>query len=184
MIPVPRLSRLAGIPPYAENAAMAPKQCKICGREVSSTAAECPHCGAPVKFKTPKIGYLGILGILGAAIFFAVMMTNLFSGNSESSDVVAVGEEARIYSGGKSTPLATTKEYYDELQKALLAKDWGELRQMVILERAFVVDEGTRVLVIDKSWDWAIVQVKVLAGSQTGKAGWVANEYVTKRGDL
>lgn len=137
-----------------------------------------------VKFKMPKIGYIGILGILGAAIFFAVMVTNLFSGNSGSSNVVAVGEEAWISVGSKSTPIATTKDYYDEIQKALLAKDWGVLRQMIIQERAFVVDEGTRVLVIDKSWDWTMVQVKVLEGSQAGKVGWVANEYVTKRRDL
>ena len=133
-----------------------------------------------MNFKMPMIGYLGILGIIGAAIFFAVMVTNLFSGNSGNDNVVAVGEDAWIHTGSKSTPLATTKDYYDAIQKILLAKDWGGLRQMIIQERAFVVDEGTQVLVVDKSWDWTIIQVKVLEGSQAGKVGWIVNEYVTK----
>jgi hypothetical protein len=166
---------------------MALKPCKVCGRDISSTAEKCPYCAAPVKFKMPKIGIIGILGILGAALFFAMMVMSLFSDkkadSSTSSDVAAIGEEARIYSGSKSTPLATTKDYYDELLKIVLAKDWAGLRQMIILERAFVVDEGTRVLVIDKNWNWTTAQVRVLAGSQAGKEGWVSHEYLKRRRD-
>ncbi|MCC7261574.1 MAG: hypothetical protein IT369_03535 [Candidatus Latescibacteria bacterium] len=135
------------------------------------------------KFKMPRIGYLGILGIIGAAIFFAVMVANLFSGTSGNGNVVAVGEEAYIQSGGRSTPITITKDDYDQVQKILLAKDWEGLRQLIIQERAFVIDEGTQVLVVDKSWDWTMTQVKVLEGSQAGKTGWVAEGYVTKRRD-
>jgi hypothetical protein len=133
------------------------------------------------KFKMPRIGYLGIFGIIGAAIFFAVMVTNLFSGTSGNGAVVAVGEEAYIQSGGRSTPITTTKDDYDQVQKILLAKDWGGLRQMIIQERAFVIDEGTQVLIVDKNWDWTMTQVKVLEGSQAGKTGWVAEGYVAKK---
>jgi len=125
----------------------------------------------PVSFRMTKIGQRGTLGISAAAIFFALMVTNRFSGNPETGNMVTVGEEPWIHTGSKSTPLATTKDSYDEIQKILLAQDWAGLRQMIIQERAFVVEEGPRVLVVYMSWDWTMTQVRVLEGSQAGRNG-------------
>lgn len=132
-----------------------------------------------VVFKMPKIGFIRLLGLLGAVVFFVVAATNLLSVKPGGS-AVAVGEEARLHTGRPSTPLATTKDHYDEVQQALLAKDSGSLRQLIIQERAFFVDEGTRVQVVDMNWNLTMIQVKVSEGPQAGKVGWVANEYVVK----
>lgn len=50
---------------------MALKNCKECGKEVSSSAAACPHCGAPQKRKPHGCGTL-IAVIIGGAILAGV----------------------------------------------------------------------------------------------------------------
>ncbi len=53
---------------------MAIKQCKECGKEVSSQAKQCPHCGAPQK-KPFGIGRW-LLIALAAFIFYALIQGN------------------------------------------------------------------------------------------------------------
>lgn len=131
-------------------------------------------------FKMPRIGPLGILGLLGAAVFFVAAVAGLFGGHSGNTKGVAPGGEALIHSGSKSTPLATAQETYDETQKILLAKDWAGLRQLVGQGRVFIVDEGTRLRVRETTWDLAMAQVEVLEGPQAGKVGWIAEAYLVK----
>jgi len=54
---------------------MALKKCKECGNEVSTEAASCPKCGAPIKKQTGCLGYFGwafviliLLGVIGSMI--------------------------------------------------------------------------------------------------------------------
>lgn len=42
--------------------------CKECGKQVSSTAASCPHCGAKIKKKTSKIALIFALIVLASVI--------------------------------------------------------------------------------------------------------------------
>ena len=49
---------------------MALKKCKECGKEVSSTAKLCPHCGAPQP-KQMGIGSVIILLFVGYVIYIA-----------------------------------------------------------------------------------------------------------------
>ncbi len=50
---------------------MALKNCKECGRVVSSNAPSCPHCGAVLKKKIGCLGYIGALFLI--CIIFGVM---------------------------------------------------------------------------------------------------------------
>ena len=43
---------------------MALQKCKECGNQVSSSAENCPKCGAPVKTKRMKVGWFGLIIIL------------------------------------------------------------------------------------------------------------------------
>lgn len=133
-----------------------------------------------VDFKMPRIGPLGILGLLSAAVFFVAAVAGLFGGHSGNTNGLAPGGEALIHSGSKSTPLATDQETYDETQKILLAKDWAGLRQLVGQGRVFVVDEGTRLRVIEANWDRTMARVEILEGPQASKVGWIAEAYLAK----
>lgn len=57
-----------------------PKKCKQCGKEVSTEADFCPHCG--VRTKT-KIGCLGAVGIVLGVLVLIVLLTGLLMQNPE-----------------------------------------------------------------------------------------------------
>src|SRR5437879_4410082 len=54
---------------------MALGQCRECGREVSSEASHCPHCGVPRPLEEKKTGPIakGFLGCLGLIILILVI---------------------------------------------------------------------------------------------------------------
>ncbi len=49
---------------------MALKKCKECGKEVSSKAKTCPHCGAPVKHSDAAKGCLALVVLLCMCLWF------------------------------------------------------------------------------------------------------------------
>lgn len=57
---------------------MALKKCKECGKEVSTKADKCPHCGAKVK---SGIGCLGLIGI----IFLIGMFGSMFGESNNTT---------------------------------------------------------------------------------------------------
>lgn len=64
---------------------MALQPCRECGKEVSTEAAQCPHCGVghPTKKMTPSAQ--GCLGCLGVLVVFWIIGTCAGSGTSSSS---------------------------------------------------------------------------------------------------
>lgn len=70
---------------------MAIKKCKECGKEVSSQAKQCPHCGAP----QPKS--VGIGGIL-LALFVGYIIYAAMSGGGGSGSTSAATSSTSTYS--------------------------------------------------------------------------------------
>ena len=62
---------------------MAPLTCKECGNQVSSTAAACPHCGAPVKVaRTAQAVDLKTIMVAGVMLFFLALYFHFRDSNS------------------------------------------------------------------------------------------------------
>jgi hypothetical protein len=80
--------------------------------------------------------------------------------------------------GGGMALLSITKDGYDEIQHAINAKDNVGLAEMVDQGRAFIGAGGSTVLVLENSF--AMVKVRVQSGKNTGLAGWVPFEFVTR----
>ncbi|MFZ3088021.1 MAG: zinc-ribbon domain-containing protein [Methylotenera sp.] len=71
---------------------MALSKCKECGKEVSSKAEACPHCGAPIKKQQKQYG-CGTLILLGIIV---MVLISVFSSNDTStSSVPKTPEEIR-----------------------------------------------------------------------------------------
>lgn len=91
---------------------MALKKCNECGKEVSSKAASCPNCGAPVK-RSSSIGCSTII----AGIFVFGMIWYFL--------IVDKSDKSTTYSPTSSVPKVSTTPYnvqpfYDPIQK------WGK----------------------------------------------------------
>lgn len=73
---------------------MALKNCKECGKEVSTKADKCPHCGAKVKSRIGCLGLIGIfilIGIIGSFLGKS-NKTNTKSSTSSTSKVSTPAE--------------------------------------------------------------------------------------------
>lgn len=92
----------------------------------------------------------------------------------------AIGAEGRVYiEGNDDVILATTKDDYEELAKALAARDTVGVQEMYVRGRVFLVKNETRVLVIDSA-GFFIQQrrVRVLEGPAKDRAGWIDSNFV------
>lgn len=71
------------------------KKCKECGKEVSSKADKCPHCGVPIKGK-PTVGCLGAIVIIIFVLIFIGKVTDFIEKRSEEkgkSDQQKIAEQ-------------------------------------------------------------------------------------------
>lgn len=65
---------------------MALGPCRECGREVSTQAQACPHCGVQIKIAAPKAGVgTGFAIVCGALLFGAAVIGVVSGKNSDSS---------------------------------------------------------------------------------------------------
>jgi len=102
-------------------------------------------------------------------------------------DQVQIGDDAFLRLPGISDPeqvicLGSTKEEFEQVSKALLAKDTLGLFD---LPGAFCVSNGSRVKVIDSAF--GVRRVRITAGvrnvdnDKIGTSGWTAKEWVVKQ---
>ena len=89
-----------------------------------------------------------------------------------------IGSKVYLHSAGNSGmfPLAVDEQAYDELSSAMMAKDSYGCQELVNSGKVFLVEEGTEVLIIDRTL--YLVKVRILEGTNQGKAGWVIHEAV------
>lgn len=78
---------------------------------------------------------------------------------------VQIGDEVRLHvlsPGADEIAVAVTRETYSEMFKALSAKDMYGLSLLMVSDRVFLVDDGTKILVIDTAF--GLRKVRVLEG--------------------
>ena len=97
---------------------------------------------------------------------------------SSASERVGVGEEGDVKSSANKTVIATSEASFDALIKASVANDTMGIAQLVLDGRAFAVENGTKVLVIDRTT--GARQVRILEGELIGETGWLPMEFVVK----
>lgn len=66
---------------------MAIVACKECGGKVSSKAAKCPHCGAPMRKSTT--GCLPVVGVLGLIVFLIAVANDVAKQRGRQQSVAA-----------------------------------------------------------------------------------------------
>ena len=125
------------------------------------------------------------------AIFVLGLIISMFSSNGEDNSStreiskkqetgrLSVGDEGRLYVEGLDfIGVATTKEAFDELTKASVARDSIGYAEVYSEGRAFQVESNTKILIIDITF--GSNQVRILEGDYYGKTGWVPYEWVVK----
>jgi hypothetical protein len=120
-------------------------------------------------------------------IFFLVVSLFLVSGCTESDgsiesspstdNNVAIGEQGILFVDDLDEILvAVDEDALNDLTDASVAQDSIGYEKVYLEGRAFFVDSGTQVQVIDVSW--ATREVRILSGSHNGESGWVPYEWV------
>lgn len=98
---------------------------------------------------------------------------------SKGSPRLALGETGVLSAmGGGMALLSTTKDGYDDISRAMRAHDQVGLTEMVTQGQAFIGAKGSKVLVLENSF--LMARVRIQSGKNTGLAGWVPFEFVTK----
>ena len=84
----------------------------------------------------------------------------------------STGQEGHVLT---NTMASATKDGRGAVTSAMVAGDTHGLAQLVASGQAFVLDGGTRILVLEKSW--TVVRVRALDGQNRGRAGWIPSEH-------
>ncbi len=174
-------------------------QCPLCKAKIPSDAVKCSHCagdlsGKEVQEKIKKqvkrqnmtFGLVGILVILIIFIARGDKNSTSTSTNTPTTEkqTLSIGEEGIInYNTDRNdcsgqAILGISKEAQDKITKASNAKDKIGLAQLVLTGEAFMVDNCTKVKVIDSAM--FLRQVRITDGEQFGKAGWLPYEWTVK----
>ncbi len=89
----------------------------------------------------------------------------------------SIGDVGKLADGNlDKIMVCVDQESFDEMNKALAAKDGVGLGLLMLQLRIFEVPSGTKVKVIDVGL--FKMKVRVLEGEQAGIAGWVPDEWV------
>jgi hypothetical protein len=96
---------------------------------------------------------------------------------NDNTSAISVGQNGILTRGsGTTSPVSTTKDIMDKFFKAYRINDTYEIGALVSSGQVFLVNHGTKVLVIDSGQ--YVLKVRILEGEHRGKAGWVPHEYV------
>ena len=113
---------------------MALRKCRECGAAVSSRAATCPHCGAPVKRKGFSAGFWVVLfiGLMG----FAMMASTECQGPAPSSRAPAssVARKPRKPNPSSPKPRPPPKPVVQPAKLVLITWAWREESGFAIVE--------------------------------------------------
>jgi hypothetical protein len=120
--------------------------------------------------------YRLLVTTLGSIIF---LFFAYGSGDSSKQSTLSVGESGVVDNGTNETIAAVSKEAYNKMLDAAIAKDDIGIGQMALAGLIVLLPRGTKVKVIDTTFGTR--QVRVQEGEYYGKAFWVAMEHV-KRG--
>jgi len=102
---------------------MALIKCAECGKDVSTKAERCPHCGAPVRKKTSGCAILA--AILFGLVLLSAMLPTRSPTNGDSTATVTTDAETRIanFNAAKAKFDASIEQRYAELLKCVKTGD-------------------------------------------------------------
>jgi len=128
-------------------------------------------------------GCIGLAVVLGGGYFVMHSCSDLAhsvkpsrSESRSSAEMRDLGYVGTLDVGGGSIALGVTKGDYDELSDLMAAKDQTGVENMVLQQRAFLVDSGVRAKKI--GWSWGVTRVRILSGDHAGDDGWIADEFL------
>jgi hypothetical protein len=126
---------------------------------------------------TPK--QMGCIVVVVLWILLSIIIgKSCFSGKSSSKTTKIISGSSVIIQSSSGDPvvLANTKEAYKEMHKYSIANDQTGLSGMVLSGNAFIVDSGTKALVIDRGiYEF---EVRIQSGDRFGSSGWVASDLI------
>jgi hypothetical protein len=101
------------------------------------------------------------------------------SGKAPNSTKVPIGKEGLLSgTSGTITPVGTSETALQQFLKSHRAKDKHGIVQMMASGSVFMVDNGTKVLVIDYGESLGMRKIRILEGTREGRAGYVPYEWV------
>jgi hypothetical protein len=93
--------------------------------------------------------------------------TDQRSADGTNGVLIGIGGSAQLIVSRTQTALSA-------LTKAAVARDTYGLSQLPLTGQYFIVNSGTKALMIDSTW--TTVRVRVLSGPMTGRSGWIPME--------
>jgi hypothetical protein len=108
-----------------------------------------------------------VFGIIGVATF-AMLVRSVSLPRFRTSDAFAVGKQATI---SMASILAMDNDALSDLNDLQAADDQVGLNMLLQSGRAFMLNEGTDILIEDSRFN--TVMVRALEGPNSGKTGWV-----------
>ena len=106
-----------------------------------------------------------------------VLVLFLVGCTTDNTSAISIGQNGILTrDSGTASPVSTTKDVMDKFFKAYRIKDTYETGALLLSRQVFLVNHGTKVLVIDKGQ--YMLKIRILEGEHIGKAGWVPHEYV------
>ena len=91
---------------------------------------------------------------------------------------VAVGQPGRLLGDIGGVVLAATEEAIDKAMAASAENDTDSFGALIKSGQVFMVDDETKVLVVDEKS--GLKKVKIIDGPYSGKTGWAPSELVQK----
>jgi hypothetical protein len=113
-------------------------------------------------------------------IIIAAIVASLTALNAAADDFAQIGNVGVLRSGDQIVVVAVDKAAFNELCKAIVARDKEGFVELGVSGRAFMVSPGTKARVLDAYGSTlpASVQVRILSGPEYGRAGVVPRGYV------
>lgn len=96
-----------------------------------------------------------------------------------TSTTPRIGEEARLYLGGGTVFVGTTRDALDAIIKCSTRQDVYGLADLAAAGQLYICDDNTRAMVLDYAGLlYCETQVRLLDGDYAGLSGWVPSECV------
>jgi hypothetical protein len=122
-------------------------------------------------------------------VFFFIVIVALWAINqspsstssnssSTSNNVPSSGDTVSLYYGGVEILCGTTEQNYKDLIDTLVDKDNVGFNEMFSSGKAFMVDSGTKALVLERNFTTA--KVRIMEGAYKDEIAWVGIEAIGK----
>jgi len=159
-----------------------------------NNAAYCPRCGTKLPPPPPKqnkamlraitLGFIVLCGGMLVLLFLSIedhepasrRLLQYPTRTIRASSQAAIGDEVRLHWGVEKVFVAVDLDAESELSKVASSKDSMGMQILLASGRVFIVDDGTKVLVIDRAL--FLVKVRILEGPHAWQSGWVVHEAV------